>query len=219
MLKYLVSLMGCFLPFVSAAETRVIRLDSLQGLRGVNLQMDVADYAGRKAVHVLAPAQLHGPAIVLLPGTFENGTIEIDVAGRPGPGADDTARGFIGAAFRVADERHFDCFYLRPTNGRADDQLRRNHSVQYVAEPEFPWFRLRKENPGEYESYADLQPGVWTAMRIVVAGRRAELYVNGSDQPCLIVRELKGAAGTGALALWTGDGTEGYFSNLRVIAP
>jgi hypothetical protein len=52
--------------------------------------------------------------------------------------------------------------YLRPTNGRADDQLRRNHSVQYDSVPDFPWFRLRKESPGVYESYTDLEAGEWS---------------------------------------------------------
>ena|SRR5258708_28541659 len=42
--------------------------------------------------------------------------------------------------------------------GRADDQLRRNHSTQYISEPEWPWPRLRSEAPGVYESYVDLVP-------------------------------------------------------------
>jgi hypothetical protein len=42
------------------------------------------------------------------------------------------ARGFAGIAFRVQpDLRTYDAFYLRPTNGRADDQVRRNHAAQY----------------------------------------------------------------------------------------
>jgi hypothetical protein len=44
---------------------------------------------------------------------------------------------------------------LRPTNGRADDQVRRNHSTQYISYPDFPWYRLREETPGMYESYSD----------------------------------------------------------------
>src|ERR1700721_467567 len=74
-------------------------------------------------------------------------------------------------------------FYLRPPNGRSGDQLRRNHSVQYVSTPDYPWERLRKETPGVYESYADLDPGAWTRMKVVVSGKRAKLYVNGADQP------------------------------------
>src|SRR5271154_4303645 len=102
------------------------------------------------------------------------------------PGAPTDARGFIGVLFHVQDHgEKAENFYLRPTNGRADDQLRRNHSVQYVSEPEFPWARLRQETPGVYESYTDLEPSVWTHVKIVVAGVQARLYVNHAAQPCL----------------------------------
>ena len=60
---------------------------------------------------------------------FKDGIIELDVAGSPIPQVPN-ARGFIGVAFRVqARPDSFECFYIRPTNGRANDQLRRNHSV------------------------------------------------------------------------------------------
>ena len=66
----------------------------------------------------------------------------------------------MGIAFRVeAQGTRYECFYLRFTNGRPDDQLQRNHSTQYVSEPDFRWQRLRKENPGVYESYVDIEPG------------------------------------------------------------
>jgi hypothetical protein len=68
----------------------------------------------------------------------------------------------------------------------------RNHSVQYVAEPGFDWYKLRREWAWVYESYADLQPEAWTKMKIEVHGRTAKLYVNGSDTPSLIVNGLRG---------------------------
>ena len=107
-------------------------------------------------------------------------------------------------------------FYIRPTNARADDQLRRNHSAQYESFPDWPWNRLRQEAPGVYESYTDLETGAWTRLKIAVAGVKAKLYVNGAAQPCLIVNDLKLAPASGAVALWVGPGTDGYFSNLRV---
>ena len=72
------------------------------------------------------------------------------------PGAFEGTRGFVGIAFRLQnDMRTYDAFYLRPTNGRADDQERRNHATQYISHPDWPWFRLRKETPSRYESYVD----------------------------------------------------------------
>jgi hypothetical protein len=35
----------------------------------------------------------------------------------------------------AADPSKYECFYVRPSNGRADDQLRRNHSAQYISMP------------------------------------------------------------------------------------
>ena len=101
-------------------------------------------------------------------------------------------------------------------NGRADDQARRNHSTQYVSQPDFPWFRLRKENPGVYESYVDIEQKAWTKVKIVVSGTKAQLYVNGAAQPSLIVNDLKLGDGHGQIALWTGSDTEAYFSQLKI---
>lgn len=68
------------------------------------------------------------------------GTIEVDLAGQPAAGAPDTARGFIGIAFRLQGDGSYEYIYLRLTNGRAD-QLRRNHSTQYSSNPDFGFNR------------------------------------------------------------------------------
>jgi hypothetical protein len=126
-------------------------------------------------------------------------------------------RGFVGIAFRVAAQAsRFECFYLRPTNGRADDQLRRNHATQYISHPDHTWHKLREASPGVYESYADLVPGAWTPIRIAVSGARARLYVNGARQPTLIVSDLKLGESRGQIGLWIGVGTEAHFTTLTV---
>ena len=104
----------------------------------------------------------------------------------------------------------------QPSNGRAPEQLTRNHSAQYVSDPDFGWQRLRTETPGKYESYVDLEPGVWTRIRIEVAGTKARLYVNGASQPCLIVNDLKRGESRGQIALWAHETTEAYFANLTI---
>jgi len=159
-----------------------------------------------------------GNTIAVLRGTdFADGTIEVDVAGAPRSVAAETARGFIGIAFHVQENRaRYECFYLRPTNGRADDQLRRNHSTQYIAEPDYPWHRLRDEQPGVYESYVDIEPGVWTHMKIEVASGKARLYVNDAAQPTLVVNDMKHNPAHGPIALWIGQDTDAYFSHLTI---
>jgi hypothetical protein len=150
--------------------------------------------------------------------SFRDGVIEVDLAGQPAAGAFAGARGFIGIAFRIQADGRYEYIYLRPTNGRADDQIRRNHSTQYSSYPDFDFARSRQEAPEKYESYVDLQPGVWTSYKIEVEGRKARLYVNGTEQPCLIVNDLKLDPRNGGVALWVGPGTEGYFSNLKITA-
>lgn len=119
------------------------------------------------------------------------------------PTADVSARGFIGLAFRInQDNSRFECIYIRPTNGRADDQLRRNHSTQYFSYPDYKFDRLRKEAEGKYESYADMGLNEWIKMKIVVKDAQAKLYLNNSPQPVLIVNDLKlGASNSGAIGL------------------
>jgi hypothetical protein len=92
----------------------------------------------------------------------------------------------------------------------------RNHSVQYSSEPGFGWQKLRRQWPSIYEAYADLQLDEWTQVKIEVRGRQASLYVNGSQNPSLVVDGLKGEDLQGAIALWGYAGEEAYFSNLRI---
>jgi hypothetical protein len=146
-----------------------------------------------------------------------NGTIELWVAATLAPDATPDDRGFIGVVFRSAsDGARFENIYLRPTNSRATDQLRRNHSTQYQSLPDYPWYRLRKESPGMYESYVDLVPGEWTHIRVDVDGQRARLFVNEAVQPCMVITNLELPASHGKIGLWIGPGTRGYFSRMVV---
>jgi len=200
-----------------AADSKPVNnpLRSPDGLTRRGTPLDSVKWKGRDALRFVDDQKSDEVAIFKVL-KFHNGTLEVDVAAQPAAGSPEGSRGFAGLLFRARDERTYESFYLRPTNGRADDQLRRNHATQYISEPEFPWQKLRAENPGVYESYVDLEPGAWTHLRIVVNGVRAELYVNGASQPCLIVKDLKKGDVDGAVGLWIGQGTEAYFSNFKM---
>ena len=149
---------------------------------------------------------------------FSNGIIEVSVLSRLLKNAPATARGFIGVAFRINDtDSQFECIYIRPTNGRADDQVRRNHSIQYFSFPDYKFDRLRKESPEKYESYADMGLNEWIKLKIVVKGKQAKLFINENKQPSLIVNDLKhGDNSSGAVGLYVDNGTEGFFTDLRI---
>jgi hypothetical protein len=184
-----------------------------------NVKVESVHYLGKRAVKLTEIGEVaNGEAYAVLKGAlFHDGSIEVELAGRPAGGAAATARGFIGIAFRLQNDR-FEYIYLRPTNGRADDQVRRNHSTQYSAYPDFSFAVSREQAPEKYESYVDLEPGVWTRYRITVEGTKARLFVNGAAQPCLIVNDLRLGDLSGGIALWIGPGTEGYFTGLDIKA-
>ena len=191
---------------------------SVDRLVAKNVAIAQTNYKGRSAIQVIATpgaANVSSYAVVK-DALFRDGTIEVDLAGQPAAGTGGGARGFIGIAFRLQGDGRYEYIYLRPTNGRAEDQIRRNHSTQYSSHPDFDFARSRQEAPEKYESYVDLQPGVWTKYKIEVDGRTARLYVHGAEQPCLIVNDLKLEPRQGGVALWAGPGTEGYFSNLKI---
>ena len=164
-------------------------------------------------------ATVDGPSFVKLSNlNLENGSIEVKVLSKimennPFP----AARGFIGLAYRIdQDNKHFDAIYLRPSNGRADDQLRRNHSVQYFAYPNYGFNRLRKEANGLYETYANIGLEEWITMRIEFKDKKARLYLNQQEQPAFLVNEMLGSSKTGSIGLWVEIGTEGYFRDLKI---
>ena len=174
-------------------------------------------YHGRQALKLTEPVGSRQLLAIVCNRTFHDGTIDVDVAGALSKRATESDRGFIGIAFRMQpDELHYECIYIRPTNGRAQDQVRRNQSTEYESLPDWPWYRLRKESPGVYESYADMVKGEWIHIRIVVRGTNAALYLGHAAQPCLLVHDLKLGDTQGSIALWGGSSTEGYFTNLKI---
>jgi hypothetical protein len=184
-----------------------------------NVKAEPVTFKGRQCLQLSDPSKGESPdgsqMAILAGAEFQDGVIEVDVAGDTLPGMGPTFRGFTGMAFRVTPSG-YEAFYIRPKNGRSEDQEQRNHSAQYISTPEFPWQKLRQETPGKYESYVDLIPGEWTPIRIEVQGDKARLFVHGSAQPTLVVNGLKHGQSKGAVALWIGPGTLAHFSNLKI---
>lgn len=215
--------MTCSLLVVSTISfSQVIKLKP-ENLEAVDVSMSTEKFMGKEVLKVIkSPAitKVDEPTFVKVKDSdFKNGTIEVKVLSRLTKDAPEFARGFIGVAFRIdSSNSGYESIYIRPTNGRADDQVRRNHSTQYYSYPNYKFDRLRQEAPERYESYADMTLNEWITMRVVVSGQRAELYLNNTSEPSLIVNDLKlGPNASGSIALWVEIGTEGYFRDLKVI--
>jgi hypothetical protein len=202
---------------LAQSKTDSILLSTRKNLVSIRVQASQELYMNKRSLRVVdggGDSEVKFVKITSL--DFQNGVIEMEISGKPSDPSSEQARGFVGIAFRInQDDSAFECIYLRPTNGRANDQVRRNHSVQYISYPDFPWFKLRKEFPEKYESYVDLVPGEWTKVKLEIHGSQARLYVHGNAQPTLIVNDLKhGPDAKGAIGLWIGPGTDAHFSDL-----
>lgn len=186
-------------------------------LEAHNAKAELVEYQGRKAVRLTTAAQ-DGPAFAVIRGErIQDGTIEADLAVKITTPPGVRMPGFIGLAFRMkADGSEYESIYLRPRNALSDDQAMRNHSLQYCAEPDYGWYRLRREWPFVYETYADIQPETWIHLKIDVSGRSARIYLNGSEKPSLVVDGLKSSNLKGTVALWGYAGEESYFTNIRI---
>jgi hypothetical protein len=200
----------------TASSTQIFALSDTKDLTLINVKAEPVEYKGRQAVRITMDKENGGFA--LLRGTdFQDGIIEGDIALKITTPPGERNPGFFGIAFRARqDASRYELFYLRPGNSQSDDQAMRNHSLQYSSEPAFGWYKLRREWPTVYETYTELQMETWTKVKIEVRGRSAKIYLNGSEQPSLVVDGLKGEDLRGGIALWADEGEEAYFSNVRV---
>ena len=210
-----------FLFVENSLSAQLISLNK-NNIEAVNVTMSIEKLMHKQVVKVIKDStikEVDEPTFVKIKGiNFKNGTIEVKVLSRLLKDAPAFARGFIGIAFRINDSNtKFESIYIRPVNARVDDQVRRNHSIQYYSYPDYKFDRLRRESPEKYESYSDMEMNKWITMRIEVKDAQAKLFLDSNKQPSLIVNDLKyGADLSGGMGLWVETGTEGFFSDIIV---
>ncbi len=201
------------------ASAQFFPLTDAAGLELHGVKAEPVEYLGHKALRLTTASQNDESGFAFLPGVdFQDGAIEADVAVHITTPPGVRMPGFTGLAFRAkSDGSEYEVFYLRPKNALSEDQAMRNHAVQYCSEPDYDWYRLRRQWPYVYESYADIAPETWIHMQIDVSGRSARIFLNGSSKPSLVVDGLKSSNLHGRIALWGYAGEESYFANVRVI--
>ena len=183
--------------------------DSLAAGRLRTVNREAAASNGGTAVRVTASP---GLGLIWIEGTdFADGTLEADVCGR-----DVDSKSFVGVAFHRKDEQTFEAVYVRPFNFRARNAGRRQHAVQYVAEPDYDYSRLRAKFPEEFEHAVDpsIAPTAWIPLRIVVHDGRVRVFVG--QALALDVRELRAAA-RGQVGLYVDNGSDGVFANVHIV--
>ena len=128
---------------------------------------------------------------------FGNGTIEYEVSTDAGMGA--------ALMFHAAGKENFEMFYLRPRPNcqEAPD------CVQYA--PQTHGALLWDVFP-QYQGPAPLHPGQWNHVKLVISGKRMNIYVNGAAQPTLKISRLEGDTNQGGLML----SGPGFFADFTV---
>jgi hypothetical protein len=128
--------------------------------------------------------------------TFRNGTVEFDV--------DPAAMG-AGLAFRMQGLQNLEMLYFRPQPNCATAP----DCVQYA-----PFARevLLWDMFPQYQASAPLRPNEWNHVKVVISGRRMNLFVNGATSPTLAIGSLAGDTQEGDLTL-VGPGA---FANFKV---
>lgn len=218
---------GFALAPIHAAAQSVSR----DGVPVVEQYQDVAgtevEYMGRRSLSVeLTPEEQalqragaggNRPTYAVVPGWFEDGVIEVDIAADLNGRGGAESRGFAGVAFRLGDDERFEAVYLRAANGSLNvpppPSPRDVRAIQYISHPDFHFSDSRAVAPGVYEKGAPIVVGSWHRLRLEVSDRRLVASVDG--QVVLEVENLR-LDRPGRVALWVGDGTRARFANLTV---
>lgn len=149
---------------------------------------------------------------------FYEGTIDVNIAAERNRHASNLTRGFAGIAFRKQSSNQYELVYLRVTNGQLNrikpPGERIDRAVQYVSLPQWDFDTLRTQFPGKYEAGAKIAEKRWNHLRLLVKNSTITASIDG--QVVLNKIPLLGINLTGSIAYWVGDGTDAYFSNLRI---
>jgi hypothetical protein len=144
--------------------------------------------------------------------SFTKGVVEFDVKGK-----DVMQQSFVGFAFHGINDSTFDAIYFRPFNFQSGDTLRKKHCVQYISLPKYDWSLLRETHPGVYENSLtkNILPENWFHVKIIIKKENISVFVNEDMQPSLVVKPIS-AIMKGEIGFWTGNNSDGDFSNLTI---
>jgi hypothetical protein len=215
MKKYYI-IAGFLILFTTSAfaqKTTAIDLHKLVKDKGVNVynrELSLVNEDGHQGIRL---SKDEGEGIAWIKGIeFSNGILEFEVRGE-----DVKQHSFVGLAFHGVDNATFDAIYFRPFHFKSQDEVAKSRQVQYVSLPGFPWRTLRENSPGKYEHVVDPapDPNGWFKVRIVVQETTISTYVNGSNEPCLVVEKVTKVS-TGSIGFYVADTSGGDFANLTI---
>lgn len=182
----------CFFILTANIHSQVIPFDSdrweIQGS-----EKKIADYLGQKSL------TLKGGSAIVRDAVFTDGIIEFDIAFSQ-------ERNFVGAVWRVEDEKNYEEFYFRPHQSGNPDA----NQYQPVFNGAAAWqlfYGDRYSSPVKYDF------DQWMHVKIVISGENAEVYVKDMTSPALFISELMRETKAGKVGLTAGNFASVHFSN------
>lgn len=180
---HILALCACFLLVVCTAR----------GAEPITINMTADHWQARENAEFLRQLGFYHGLMRLNSGdatlkdvAFSDGTIEFDV--------NTIGRGAPGIAFRQQDEKTFELLYLRP-----DPACPAFHACMQYA-PQTHGVLLWDLYP-QYQTRAPLRDNGWNHIKMVISGRRMNVFVNDAPLPTLAVAQLEGDALKGGLRL------------------
>lgn len=153
------------------------------------------EHKGMKAMK-LAP---RSGQVVLKDVIFKSGTIEFDIE----PSAAEFAESIY---FHRKDVKEQEIVYLRMS--RVGNKVA-NQGIQYC--PYFDGINMWDMYP-EYQAPAMAKADEWNHMKLVISGKRMQVFLNHAPKPVLDIPELQGSVSEGSIAF---EGAS-YIANVQV---
>ncbi|MEM1270106.1 MAG: hypothetical protein AAGI08_08665 [Bacteroidota bacterium] len=151
--------------------------------------------------HLRRPALFLDGRAYLAGFETEAGILEVDIA-------PNTDRGFAGVLFRVQpdDNGHndFEEVYLRLHKSGLPDAVQ--YAPIYNGQSTWQLYRM-------HQTRAEFRRTGWTTLRVVFAGRRADVYLDDRANPVLQIDHLRHDHAAGSIGLFALFGN--HFSNIR----
>jgi len=117
---------------------------------------------------------------------LQDGTVDFDVQLT-------RRRSFVYLMFRMAGDREYEDFYLRPHKSSLPD------AIQYAPVYQGASAWQLYHGPGATATVT-FEPGAWTHVRLVLSGEKAAVFVGDLAKPALVIPRLARAAAPGYLA-------------------
>ena len=161
----------------------------------VAAESEVVEHLGQQAL------KLKGGFALLPDVELENAVVEYDIA-------IEEARGFAGLAFRLQDLGNYEHFYIRPHQSGNPDANQYTPVFNRVS----AWQLYHGEGYGIPVEYRYNQ---WMHVKVVYQGDRAAVYID-SDEPVLLVNDLKRDTTSGRIGINAANFAPAWFANVSV---